>query len=280
MIDNNLNNTDDELSLLEVFDFFKENYRKILLSGFIGGVLGGAYAFIVPPKYQATANIQVAKVANSDVEAPNILLEKLQMPMYYSQNSFVSCKVEDSIEPGNVIAKSIKPALAKNAPIISISYKARNVEDAKKCLESVLNDIRISQNEIAKPILEQRKNQLATLKSKLESAEQITKILSSKKPNFDFSDSKFSASTLLLATTLSKENEVKDLRTQISDLEIALTEPQTKEAYLTTPIYAPNIKVEPKRSLITLGAVFGGLVLMVGYLLFRKSWIKLKEANK
>jgi LPS O-antigen subunit length determinant protein (WzzB/FepE family) len=192
----------------------------------------------------------------------------------------VSCKVEDSIEPGNVIAKSIKPALAKNAPIISISYKAKNVEDAKKCLESVLNDIRISQNEIAKPILEQRKNQLATLKSKLESAEQITKILSSKKPNFDFSDSKFSASTLLLATTLSKENEVKDLRMQISDLEIALTEPQTKEAYLTTPIYAPNIKVEPKRSLITLGAVFGGLVLMVGYLLFRKSWIKLKEANK
>jgi len=279
MIDGNLNNSDEELSLLEVVVFFKENYKKILIGGFVGGILGIAYAFIVPPKYQATANIQVAKVASSDVETPNVLLEKLQMPMYYSQNSFVSCKVEDSIEHGNAISKSIKPALAKNAPIISISYKAENVEDAKKCLESVFNDIRVNENEIAKPILEQKKNQLANLKQKLESAEQITKVLSTKKPSFDFSDSKFYASMFLLATTLSKENEVKDLRTKINDLEIALTEPQTKEAYLTTPIYAPNVKVEPKKSLITLGAVFGGLVLMVGYLIFRKSWIKLKQGQ-
>lgn len=272
--------TEDDLSLLEIYDFFKENIKTIFLGGVVGGMIGVAVALLLPSKYQATAYIQVAKVANADVEAPNILLEKLKMSMYYSAKTFTECNVENTTEPGKAIANGLKPTLAKGAPIISVSYKDKNIDDAKKCLESVLNDIRTNQNEIAKPIFEQKKNQLSNLKQKLESAEQITKLLSSKKPNFDFSDSKFSASTLLLATTLSKENEVKDLRTQINDLEIALAEPQTKETYLTTPINAPNIRVEPKRSLIALGSIIGGVFLAIGFLILRRGLAKAKDSKK
>jgi len=271
---------EDELSIAEIVDFFRESWKQIVLGGVVGGVIGVSVALLSPSIYQATAYIQVAKVANADVEAPNILLEKLKMSMYYSQKTFSECNVENTIEPGKAIANGLKPTLSKGAPFISISYKDKNIDDAKKCLESVLNDIRTNQNEIAKPILEQRKNQLSNLKQKLESAEQITKLLSSKKPNFDFSDSKFSASTLLLATTLSKENEVKDLRTQINDLEIALAEPQTKETYLTTPISAPNIRVEPKRSLIALGSIVGGVFLAIGFLIVRRGWAKIKASKK
>ncbi len=272
--------TEDDFSLVEIYDFFKENIKSILLSGLVCGIIGVSVALLLPSKYQATAYIQVAKVANADVEAPNILLEKLKMSMYYSQKTFSECNVENTTEPGKSIANGLKPTLAKGAPIISISYKDRNIDDAKKCLESVLSDIRTNQNEIAKPIFEQKKNQLSNLKQKLESAEQITKLLSSKKPNFDFSDSKFSASTLLLATTLSKENEVKDLRTQINDLEIALAEPQTKETYLTTPINAPNIRVEPKRSFIALGSIIGGIFLAIGFLIVRRGITKAKDSKK
>ena len=271
---------EDELSIAEIVDFFRESWKQIVLGGVVGGVIGVSVALLSPSIYQATAYIQVAKVANADVEAPNILLEKLKMSMYYSQKTFTECNVENTIEPGKAIANGLKPTLSNGAPIISISYKDKNIDDAKKCLESVLNNIRTNQNEIAKPILEQRKNQLSNLKQKLESAEQITKLLSSKKPNFDFSDSKFSASTLLLATTLSKENEVKDLRTQINDLEIALAEPQTKETYLTTPINAPNIRVEPKRSLIALGSIVGGVFLAIGFLIVRRGWAKIKASKK
>ncbi len=271
---------EDEISLNDIIQFFKECWKQILFSGVAGGVVGVSIALSLPSKFQATAYIQVAKVANADVEAPNILLEKLKMSMYYSTKTFSECNVENTAEPGKAIANGLKPTLAKGAPIISISYKDTNIEDAKRCLESVLSDIRTNQNEIAKPILEQKKNQLSNLKQKLESAEQITKLLSSKKPNFDFSDSKFSASTLLLATTLSKENEVKDLRAQINDLEIALAEPQTKETYLTTPINAPNIRVEPKRSLIALGSVIGGMFLAIMFLILRKSLSKSKEPKR
>jgi uncharacterized protein involved in exopolysaccharide biosynthesis len=280
MNEHNYETSEDELSLTEVIDFFRESWKQILVSGIIGGTLGVGYALISPSIYQATANIQVAKVAGSDVETPSVLVEKLKMPMYYTQSTFTACNVVERAEPGDAIAKGLKPTLSKNAPIISITYKEKSTEDAKKCLEGVLNDIRTNQNILAKPILETRNNQLANLKQKLESAEKISKILSTKNPNFDFSDSKFSASTLLLATTLNKENEVKDLRTQISDLEIALAEPQTKEAFLTTPIYAPSARVEPKRTMIVLlGGIAGG-VLAIAYLVGRRVWLKIKIPNK
>ena len=197
-----------------------------------GGLLGLGYGLIASAKYQATANIQVAKVAGVDVEAPAVSVEKLKMPMNYSQKTYAACNLIDKFESGEVIAKTLKPTLIKNVPIITISYIEESSEDAKKCLVSVLDDIRANQKLEAKPIFEGKKNQLVYLKLKLESAEKIIKILPKKSAEFDFSDSKFSAATLLLATTLSKENEMKDLQTQINDLEIALLEPQTKEAFL------------------------------------------------
>jgi uncharacterized protein involved in exopolysaccharide biosynthesis len=280
MNNQSIENLEDEISLLDIVDFFRESWKQILVSGIIGGTLGVGYALISPSIYQATANIQVAKVAGSDVETPSVLVEKLKMPMYYTQSTFTACNVVERADPGDAIAKGLKPTLSKNAPIISITYKEKSTEDAKKCLEGVLNDIRTNQNILAKPMLEARNNQLANLKQKLESAEKISKILSTKNPNFDFSDSKFSASTLLLATTLNKENEVKDLRTQISDLETALADPQTKEASLITPIYAPSARVEPNRSrIVLLGGIVGG-VLAIAYLLGRRVWLKINIPNK
>jgi LPS O-antigen subunit length determinant protein (WzzB/FepE family) len=275
MNNQSIENLEDEISLLDIVDFFRESWKQILISGIVGGTLGVGYALISPSIYQATANIQVSKVAGSDVETPSVLVEKLKMPMYYTQSTFTACNVMERAEPGDAIAKGLNPTLSKNAPIISITYKEKSTEDAKKCLEGVLNDIRTNQNELAKPVLEIRNNELSNLKQRLDTSEKIIKLLSSEK-----NISPATTSTLLLATTLSKDNEVKDLRTQISDLEIALAEPQTKEAFLTTPIYAPSARVEPKITMIVLlGGIAGG-VLAIAYLVGRRVWLKIKIPNK
>jgi len=271
---------EDEISLKDIIDFLVESWKVIALGGIIGGLLATGYAFITPPKYQATANIQVARVAGTDVETPNILVEKLKMPMYYSTESYSACNVMDKIEPGEMIAKNLKPVLSKTTPIINFSYKEDSSINAQKCLESVLNDIRSNQNLLAKPILEGKKNQLTNLKQKLEAAERVIKILPNQSSNFDFSDTKFSASALLLATTLSKENEVKDLRTQINDLEIALLEPQTREAFLTTPIYAPKQKVSPRRALILMGGLAAGLFSGLFFMIGKRSIHVYKESSQ
>lgn len=274
MNNQNLENVEDNLSIAEVIDSIKKFWKGVALGGLIGGLLGIVAATIIPPKYQATANIQVGKVANVEIESPNVLIEKIKLPMYYSSNTFVECNVADLTEPGVALAKSLNPVVAKNAPIITISYKEKDITRAKKCLESVLVDIRDNQREISKPILDSKRNQLDNLRQKLVAAEEVIKSLTTNKRNFDFSDSKFSASSLLLATSLGKENEIKDLRTQINDMEITLAEPQTKEAYLVTQIYAPNVRVEPKRTLIVLLASIIGCVLVIGALFLKDKFSK------
>jgi uncharacterized protein involved in exopolysaccharide biosynthesis len=270
---------EDEISLKDIIDFLSESWKEIALSGIVGGLLATGYVFITPPQYQAVANIQVARVAGSDVEAPSTLVEKLKMPMYYSTESYSACNVMDTIEPGAVIAKNIKPTLSKTAPIISFSFKEDSPDSAKKCLESVLNDVRKSQNLLAKPILESKKNQLTNLKQKLDSAERIIKNLPNENSNFDFTDSKFSVFTLLLATSLSRENEIKDLLNQINDLEIALSEPVTRETFLTTPIYSPKQKVSPKRALILMGGLVTGLFLGLFFMIGKRRWHNLRMSN-
>ncbi len=247
--------------LKDIIDFLSEFWKAIALSGIVGGLLATGYAFIAPTKYQAKASIQVAKVAGADVETPSTLLEKLKMPMYYSKETHVACNVVDMIEPGEVIANNLKPTLSKTAPIINFSYIEKTSKEAQKCLEGVLNDIRNNHNSLANPILESKKNQLTNLKKKLEATEGFIRDSSNKNSNFDFSDSKFSASILLLVNTLSKENELRDLLSQIAELEISLSEPQTMEVILITQIYAPKQKISPKLPLIVIGGVMAGLFL-------------------
>ncbi len=267
--------SEDEISLKDIIDFLAESWKVIVLGGVIGGLLGLGYGLVAPAKYQAIANIQVAKVAGTDVETPAILTEKLKMPMYYSQKTYVACNVMDKLEPGEVIAKTLKPTLAKTVPIITISYQDESREDAQKCLDSVLDDVRSYQSLLAKPIFENKTNQLLNLKLKLESAEKIVKSLPKNNASFNFS-----ASTLLLATTLSKENEIIDLRAAINDLEIALVEPQTKEAFFTTPIYAPQAKVSPKRTMILVGGLIAGLFLGLLLMLGKRAYGAFKASNQ
>ncbi len=270
----------DEISLRDIIDFLAESWKTIMLGGAVGGLLGLGYGFMMPSMYQVTANLQVAKVAGADVEAPALLVEKLKMPMYYSQKTYGACGVMESTDPGAIIANTLKPTLSKNTPIIYISYRSGSPEDAKKCLESVLDDIRFNQGRLVKPILESKKNQLANLKLKLESAEKILKILPKQNSQFDFTDLKFSSSALLLATTLSKESETLELRAAISDLEISLLEPQTIETFLSTSIYAPNQKVSPKRVMILVNGAMSGLFIGFFLMIAKRAHSAYKTSNQ
>lgn len=263
---------EDEISLKDIIDFLLESWKIIVTSAIIGGVLSAGYAFTLPNQYQARSNIQGAKVGGAEVESPSVLVEKLKMPAYFTEEAFLACNITDTLNAGEVIVKNIKPILIKNTPIISFIYTSDNSEVAKRCSEAILEDIRINQNLLAKNIFELKKSQLKNLKQKLNAAERVVKILPNKSSSFDFPDSNFSASALLLATTLSKENEIIDLKAQINDIEISLSEPYTREAFFTTPIYVPTYKVGPNRTLILMVGLMAGLFLGLLFMLGKRGW--------
>ena len=133
------------------------------------------------------------------------------------------------------------------------------------------------------------RERLKVAKLKLVAAQEFVEKFSKDGLQFKFGDPQFSASALLLSTLISKQNEIKDLEIQISALEMeiganltdkdqrvrsltnqvtemknTLSVPATKPATFASPIYSPNVKAEPKRSqVVIIGLIVGGLAALM-----------------
>lgn len=263
---------DDGMNLIDVINFLKNGWKAIIGASILGLGIGGTYIVITPPKFQADAVIQSALVAGQAVEPPAVLVEKLKQPTYYSQETLKQCDIKENPAAFFALSKELKPILSKTAPVINLSYTAKSPEIAKACLESVLADIARNQQGLAEPMIKLRGTQLANTKQKLALAEETMNQLGGKRLNLDIPDQKFSWSALLYSIILSKQNEISDLRkavdTQTNELSMPLTQPAT----VATPIYAPDVPVSPKRSAAIGGAVFGGALLGILWLLAQRTW--------
>lgn len=259
----NTYNDDDEIELKDIYAFLKNEAQLISTIAACFSVLGSIAAFTLPVKYQAITSFQMAVVANQPVEPPSTLLEKLKQPLFYSAPTISACELSESSSSGEDLVKALNPLLSKTAPIITISYKAHSADAAKACLSHVMIDIQNQQEKIAKPLIEALKSQLSTAQEKLAIAERLKSKLAGKNFHFDFNDTKFSASALMLSTVLNKESEAKELYNQINDLTLKLAEPHTKKASTLTEIYSPASRTEPKRMLIISGGLILGMIFGV-----------------
>lgn len=273
-------NENAEISLLDMYMFFRDGWKWMAASTLTCALAGVAYALFATPVYEATANIEMAVVANAVVEQPAVLAEKLKIPTYYSNETINACGSDESQASGESLAQELKPAVNKNAPVLIISYRSRSADNAKECLDAVLQNIRLDQNKISRPMLSLKQHLLKNLESRLESAEKVKHQLGGRTLRFDFNDPKFSASTLLMSTLLANDKEISDLRNQIFELNAALSDPQTKEAYLSAPIYAPSKRVEPRRSRIVIGATLAGIFLGLFFLLGQKAKVYVRQQIK
>lgn len=308
----------EEISLLEIYEFFRDGWKALVAGSVLGLGAGFITAFVLPEKFQASALIEPASVGSKSVEPVAVLVEKMKTPTYYSSTTLDTCGVDKLTNPAQTLVTRLKPNLPRNSPYASMSYRAESPADAAKCLEQVLKDVTQNQAQISKPLInnlevalsnaeqelqattterdQQRiknRERLKVAKLKFAAAEEFVEKFSKDGLQFKFGDPQFSASALLLSTLINKQNEIKDLEIQISALEMeiganltdkdqrvrslnnqvtemknALTVPATKPATFAAPIYSPNVKVEPKRSVVILaGFITGGflaLLLLVG----------------
>ena len=261
---------DDEISLLDIYDFLKEGWKTLAATTVLGGALGVGTAFVIPEKFQASGAIQPARVMGNDVESINVLAEKMRSPTYYSAQSFAACGLEDRINPAQDLAKALNPNVARQSSFVSVVYKSKSIEISTACLNAVLADVQRDQDKVALQQIQIAQGTLEKEKEKLRQAEEFVSTLSGKSLTFDFKDTQFSASSLLIATLQSRQAEITELKNNIQRTQLLLTEPQTRAASFATPIFAPTQKVEPKRSLIAVISVLAGGFLGLMVLIMRR----------
>lgn len=254
-----LYSTEDSITLLDVYIFIQSEWKTIFTATVAGSAIGVATAFALPEIYLAKAAIEPARVLGNPVESINVLAEKMGSPTYYSAKTLKSCEVSEKPKPAEQLIATLKPLVAKQSAFVSVTYRGSSAIAATACLTSVLEDVNRNQREISLPQIEQARSRVKKDEEKLDLAEKFVASASKEKSSFNFSDAKFSASSLLIVTLQSKQAEITELKNSIQNAKISLENPQTKPASFSTPIYSPTDKTDPKRTLITgAGFVMGG----------------------
>lgn len=281
-----LNTDDDGLNLWELLEVVKSGWRWLAGGAMIGlaGAIG--YVLVVPAQYEATAVIQPATVGmgtttttkGAEVESTAQTLERLKMPTFYTEALLKACEVKTLANPRQTLATAVKQTLVKGNSLIQITYRAESPAVAESCVSEVVAQLAKSQAVLAEPIVKALNEQRQLTKQQLDDAERIQAQIEKRAMTLDTSDSKFSASMLMLNATLSKREEIARLRKLYTEQTLQLSEPLTQKAKLFEPIYAPERAVFPKKTLTGLGGLFGGLV--VGGLMFFawRSWLGRRTA--
>ena len=273
--------TDDEISLMDVYEFLADGWKTILAMAFIGTSIGIVTSMVLPEQFEAKASIESARLTNSYVTSNAVLAEKMRSPTYYDSETLAVCIGEDRGANRETLAKSINPNVAKNSNFVTVSYRAESREDAVRCLEQVLKNVIARQRELSSARLTSVIKNLENLKKKADELRKTIKQLESDRgAQFQFKNIEYSAAALITVTLQSKVQELLATENQIVDIESQLKPPNTEDAKFATPIFASEQRVSPRRGLIVMISAIGSLFLGVLIILLRKAVVSVKKQRE
>ena len=259
---------EDEITLKDIIDFLIESWKSILATGALGVLAVAIYITATPNKYEATAQIEMAKIdisnpLGSNIEDPNLLIARMKSPSSYSQVSIVACGYEGKKQAAGSLAKMIKLSLSKGTQMIELKATGLSLEQAAQCAQSVFDNIKQSQKMIAEPIIEDAKTKLARYVTRLQEAQTfITK-----------ADKSGSSMT---AAYLSTRDEVKYLTNEMIRLNDLIISASTHQTKLVSPIYVPEEPSYPQVSLFLAIGLLAGLFFGFLFEVSKRSYRALK----
>ena len=181
--------TDDEISLMDIYECLVGGWKTIVAITFIGTSIGIVTSIVLPEQFEAKALIESAKVTSltnstnstnsTYVESITVLAEKMRSPTYYDSKTLAVCVNEG--EGGNLeaLAKSLNANVARNSDFVSVSYRAESRENAVRCLEQVLEVVVARQKTLADANLTSVLSNLENLKKKADELRKTVKQLES-----------------------------------------------------------------------------------------------------
>jgi len=259
---------DDDISLIDILLFLQASFSNVVKSSVVCLFAGGIYYFSVPKMFEASATIEMAKVAGELVETPAVLLEKMKLPMYFSPATLQACGTDGGLSSQAKFVDKIKPNINKSAPMVSFVTQAPSSQEAKACLDAAIADVSRRQDDIANPLIKQKKQKLNQLREQLKITEEIGKSLPPLRFNNILTDTQSMSGLLLVTLRKTNVDEINNLRSQISFLEFELVEEKTRSTSFTNSVYSQEVSVN-KRPLfnlvlcLALGVFLGLLVTAV-----------------
>lgn len=242
-----------EIGRPNMVNFFKYAPKSIMAGCLVGLLLAVAYVVLMPKKYEARWQIQMAKFvsnsnSNSLVEEPAALTQRLRLPTAYTSDVRQGCGLDDSLEPSEYLDGLLRVNVVKGAPeSVEMKVVLLSSEQATKCADALIGMIVTQQRSAIELHLSGRQSQLAAYQKALyEEQRQLGRLKSTELGNFGY---------------LAQLNQMSWLRARIDALKEEIALSQLHPAKLVAPIFAPSKPVSPKVGLsLVLGALLGALI--------------------
>ncbi len=273
MSDNYLNQvSEDEIRIKDIINFLLQSWKAILATGSIGLLGAAGFIAITPSLYEATAQIQMAQIAPNNnnnnnnpllgvnVEDPNLLIARLRLPSSYTEDQIKACGLQAAKLPAESLASLVKVSPVKGVTsIVELKIRLKSKDLAVSCAQSLVENIRKSQNDILKPYIDEANVLLAKYQTRLQEAQALV-------ARADKSGSALSAAYL------ANRDEVKFLTDESIRLNTLFTVADARQTKLIAPIYASDIAVFPKNKIVLLIGFLVGLFLGIFFMVVRKVW--------
>ena len=255
---------DDEISLLDIIQFFKDHFKRILFFIILGGILGYLYGKLADPVYDGSVLISPARVAGQLVADPKITLTKLNMNSYYSKEAFLACNPRFYKDKDKDYGMSdiVKASITRDGNLIELKMESSNKETIHACLESIVSNIYTSQKTIADPLIESKKTELSLVETKLKLTEEFREQLNAKQiKNLKTTEQRFSTDMLYVnIIILNNASEIKTLLDQINKVRTELSSEQTKGAGKVLPINIERKSFPSPKLGLLLGLLLGSVL--------------------
>lgn len=265
-----------EISLIDILCFLKSAYKSILIVGLVGLGLAIAYLVVTPKQYEAIAQIAMAQIgaANNNnnnlnplgvnIEEPSLLIARLSSPTSFNSQVLSSCGMDESANPGASLAKAIKLAPPKGvANVVELKTFGKSPEAASTCAQAIFELIKATQAQILAPYIEEAKAKLVDDEERLNKAKDL--VAKADKTG-----------QAVGAAYLSTRDEIRYLLDEITSLKNVVTSNQSRATRLIAPIYASDTPIAPKKRIVLMAGLLGGLFLGLLLALARQMWVKLK----
>ena len=292
---------DDEISLFDLWEKLRAGWYYVV-GGTLLGVAGAGVALIVlPPKYEAVAVVQVGQVGQVaqvgqvgqatplPVEPPTQSIERMKTPafqMVVAEKVGNQAWIDDLARSSSATAKYLTLQLVKASvvpgasPLIEVKANGDSPDSAKKIAETGVMELANRQAEIAKPMIDKMRLDLAISKEKLASAEKELDGLNKMMANVGVKDDRFTQLSLITSLRVQKEAEVFGQRQMVMAYETALMPPATQPAKAIEAVFVTDKPVSPKKTLLLALGLIGGLLAGVVAVFFVDAWRRAKRERR
>ncbi|MGS0740708.1 Wzz/FepE/Etk N-terminal domain-containing protein [Glaciimonas sp. GG7] len=270
------------IDLIQLWSTIKQQWVIVSTCIVLGCAAAVALWLTLPPKWQATAILQIGQMplSMSSKEAPQTVLveppaQAVERLNHREQEdkalAALGLPIDNEVDKGTALfRKSLKGTVVRNTNFIEISVAAYSIEDGKKYLNAAIQSLIEVHNQRMAPVLDNVNAQVKENTAQMAEAQSQLANLQKIVPAMPKSDSQF-APRVIAADLLAKQNEqIQHLTKERNALSDILLPSNTYPTSVIDAVFVPERPYFPKLSLILPIGLFLGTAIGIALALMRK----------